>query len=172
MNVTSKNEHFPEVGRQNRVIKERAQAIVQTLPYEVLSHKIRIVYLTKNLILCITLRGMPIGILQFHVPNGNWAALIVYQGAVEIRLPLKSTFRDSMSACAFPIYVVFAEVVKPLCQSVLLIRSPLLVLVLTCSFRLGFRRVVFAAGTLLFPKWEQGGRYPRWSLKWRYFALV
>lgn len=33
VNVVAKEEHVPEVERQNRVIKERARAIVQTLPY-------------------------------------------------------------------------------------------------------------------------------------------
>jgi hypothetical protein len=42
MNVTAKNEHVPEVERQHRVIKERARAIVQTLPYKRLPRKIRI----------------------------------------------------------------------------------------------------------------------------------
>jgi hypothetical protein len=42
MNVVSKNEHVPEVERQNRVIKERARAIIQTLPYKNLPKKIRV----------------------------------------------------------------------------------------------------------------------------------
>jgi len=42
MNVTAKNEHVPEVERQHRVIKERARAIVQTLPYKGLPRKVRI----------------------------------------------------------------------------------------------------------------------------------
>jgi hypothetical protein len=32
-NIVAKEEHVPEVERQIRVIKERARAIVQTLPY-------------------------------------------------------------------------------------------------------------------------------------------
>jgi len=42
MNVTAKNEHVAEVERQYRVIKERARAIVQTLPYKGLPRKVRI----------------------------------------------------------------------------------------------------------------------------------
>ncbi len=42
MNITAKNEHVPEVERQNRVIKERARAIIQTLPYKNLPRKIQI----------------------------------------------------------------------------------------------------------------------------------
>jgi hypothetical protein len=37
VNVVSKNEHVPEVKRQNRVIKERARTIVKTLPYKKIS---------------------------------------------------------------------------------------------------------------------------------------
>lgn len=33
VNIVSKDEHVPEVERQNRVIKERARAIIQMLPY-------------------------------------------------------------------------------------------------------------------------------------------
>jgi hypothetical protein len=33
VNIAAKDEHVPEVERQNRVIKKRARAIVQTLPY-------------------------------------------------------------------------------------------------------------------------------------------
>jgi hypothetical protein len=40
MNVTVKNKHVPEVERQNRVIKERARAVIQNLPYEGLTRKI------------------------------------------------------------------------------------------------------------------------------------
>jgi len=42
VNVTAKQEHVPEVERQNRVIKERARAIIQTLPYNHIPRKIRI----------------------------------------------------------------------------------------------------------------------------------
>jgi hypothetical protein len=34
VHVILKNEHAPEIEHQNRVIKERARAIVQTLPYD------------------------------------------------------------------------------------------------------------------------------------------
>jgi hypothetical protein len=42
INVVSKDEHVPEVERQNRVIKERVRAIVQTMPYQKLPKKMRI----------------------------------------------------------------------------------------------------------------------------------
>jgi hypothetical protein len=42
MNVTAKIEHVSEWERQNRVIKERARTIVQTLPYQDLPRKIRL----------------------------------------------------------------------------------------------------------------------------------
>jgi len=42
VHVVTKNEHVPEIERQNRVIKERARAIIQTLPYTDLPKKIRI----------------------------------------------------------------------------------------------------------------------------------
>jgi len=42
VHVVSKNEHAPEIEWQNRVIKERARAIVQTLPYDKLPRKIRL----------------------------------------------------------------------------------------------------------------------------------
>jgi hypothetical protein len=42
INLTTKNEHVPEVERQNRVIKERARATIQTLPYRHMQRKIRI----------------------------------------------------------------------------------------------------------------------------------
>ncbi len=42
VHVVSKEEHVPEVERQNRVIKERARAIVQTLPYKRIPKKIRV----------------------------------------------------------------------------------------------------------------------------------
>jgi hypothetical protein len=40
--VVSKDEHVPEVERQNRVIKKRARAIIQTMPYQKLPKKMRI----------------------------------------------------------------------------------------------------------------------------------
>jgi hypothetical protein len=42
VNVTAKEEHVPEVEHQNRVIKERARAIIQTLPYKSVPKKMRI----------------------------------------------------------------------------------------------------------------------------------
>jgi hypothetical protein len=42
VNLTAKSKHVPEVERQNRVIKERARAIMQTLPYRHVPKKIRI----------------------------------------------------------------------------------------------------------------------------------
>jgi hypothetical protein len=42
VNLTAKSEHVPEVERQNRVIKERARSIMQTLPYQHVPKKIRI----------------------------------------------------------------------------------------------------------------------------------
>ncbi len=42
VNVVAKDEHVPEVERQNRVIKERARAVVQTLPYKKIPKKVRI----------------------------------------------------------------------------------------------------------------------------------
>jgi len=42
VNTTAKEEHVPEVERQNRVIKERARAIIQTMPYAGIPRKIRI----------------------------------------------------------------------------------------------------------------------------------
>jgi hypothetical protein len=42
VNLTAKNEHVPEVERQNRVTKERARSIIQTLPYRHVPKKIRI----------------------------------------------------------------------------------------------------------------------------------
>ncbi len=42
VHVVTKNEHVPEIERQNRVIKERARAIIQTLPYKDLPKKIRV----------------------------------------------------------------------------------------------------------------------------------
>jgi hypothetical protein len=42
VNLVIKEEHVPKVERQNRVIKERARAIVQMLPYRKIPKKIRI----------------------------------------------------------------------------------------------------------------------------------
>ncbi len=42
VNTVAKDEHVPEVERQNRVIKERARAIIQTLPYQRIPKKMRI----------------------------------------------------------------------------------------------------------------------------------
>jgi len=42
VHVVTKNEHVPEVECQNRVIKERARVIIQTLPYSDLPKKIRV----------------------------------------------------------------------------------------------------------------------------------
>ncbi len=42
VNIVVKDENVPEVERQNRVIKERARAIVQTLPYKSIPKKMRI----------------------------------------------------------------------------------------------------------------------------------
>jgi hypothetical protein len=42
VHLVSKNKHVPEVERQNQVIKERAQGIVQTLPYSKIPKKIRV----------------------------------------------------------------------------------------------------------------------------------
>jgi hypothetical protein len=40
--VVAKEEHVPEVERQNRVIKERARAVIQTLPYTKIPKKMRV----------------------------------------------------------------------------------------------------------------------------------
>ncbi len=42
IHVVSKEEHVPEVERQNRVIKERARGVVQTLPYKSMPRKMRV----------------------------------------------------------------------------------------------------------------------------------
>ncbi len=42
VHIVTKDEHVPEVERQNRVIKERARAIVQTLLYKAVPKRIRI----------------------------------------------------------------------------------------------------------------------------------
>jgi hypothetical protein len=41
VHVVTRNEHVPEVEHQNRVIKERSRAIIQTLPFTDLPRKIR-----------------------------------------------------------------------------------------------------------------------------------
>jgi len=51
--IVSKNEHVPEVERQNRVIKERVRAIVQTLPYKKLPKKIQVALVQYVYSLCI-----------------------------------------------------------------------------------------------------------------------
>ncbi|MFN9983226.1 MAG: hypothetical protein ACK53Y_25080, partial [bacterium] len=42
VNVTAKEEHVPEIERQHRVIKERARAVIQTLPYRSMPKKMRV----------------------------------------------------------------------------------------------------------------------------------
>ncbi len=42
VNVTAKEEHVPEIERQQRVIKERARAVIQTLPFKNMPKKMRI----------------------------------------------------------------------------------------------------------------------------------
>ncbi len=42
VNVASKEEHGPEVERQNRVIKERVRAIIQMLPYWKIPKKVQV----------------------------------------------------------------------------------------------------------------------------------
>jgi len=42
VHVVTRNEHEPEIERQNRVIKERARATLQTLPYKKIPKKMRI----------------------------------------------------------------------------------------------------------------------------------
>jgi hypothetical protein len=55
VNITAKEEHVPEVERQIRVVKERAWAVVQTLPYSKMPKKMTIglvqyiVYWLKNI---------------------------------------------------------------------------------------------------------------------------
>jgi hypothetical protein len=49
VNITAKEEHVPEIERQHRVIKERARAIIQTLPYKSMPKKMRIA-LIQNII--------------------------------------------------------------------------------------------------------------------------
>ncbi len=38
----AKTEHAPEVEGQNRVVKERARAVIQTIPYKKIRKKMRI----------------------------------------------------------------------------------------------------------------------------------
>jgi hypothetical protein len=45
VNVRAKEEHVPEIERQHRVIKERARAVIQTLPYWRMPKKMRIALL-------------------------------------------------------------------------------------------------------------------------------
>ncbi len=42
VNIGSKEEHVPEVGRQIRVKKERARVIIQMLPYKYIRNRMRI----------------------------------------------------------------------------------------------------------------------------------
>jgi len=42
VNVTAKKEHVPEIERQHRVIKEKARAVIQTLPFRNMPRKMRI----------------------------------------------------------------------------------------------------------------------------------
>jgi phospholipid N-methyltransferase len=42
VNVTAKEEHVAEIERQHRVIKERARAVIQTLPFKNMPKKMRI----------------------------------------------------------------------------------------------------------------------------------
>jgi len=42
VNITAREEHVPEIERQHRVIKERARAVIQTLPYRSVPRKMRI----------------------------------------------------------------------------------------------------------------------------------
>jgi len=42
VNITAREEHVPEIERQHRVIKERARAIIQTLPYKCMPKRMRI----------------------------------------------------------------------------------------------------------------------------------
>jgi hypothetical protein len=49
VNMTAKEEHVPEIERQQRVIKERARAVIQTLPYGSMPKKMRIA-LIQNVI--------------------------------------------------------------------------------------------------------------------------
>jgi len=45
VNITAKEEHVPEIERQHQVIKERARAVIQTLPYRRMPEKMRIALL-------------------------------------------------------------------------------------------------------------------------------
>jgi len=49
VNVTAREEHVPEIERQHRVIKERARAVIQTLPYGSMPKRMRIA-LIQNVI--------------------------------------------------------------------------------------------------------------------------
>ena len=48
VNITGRHEHVPEIKRFIRTVKERARAIVNTLPFNILPHRliIKIVYNT------------------------------------------------------------------------------------------------------------------------------
>jgi hypothetical protein len=49
--ITAREEHVPEIERHNRVIKERARAVIQTLPYRSVPKKMRIALIEKGNIL-------------------------------------------------------------------------------------------------------------------------
>jgi len=51
VNITAREEHVPEIERQHRVIKERARAVIQTLPYRSVPKKMRIALIEKGNIL-------------------------------------------------------------------------------------------------------------------------
>ncbi len=42
VNIVTKEEHLPEVERQNRVLKERARAMIQTLPFHNIPKKMKV----------------------------------------------------------------------------------------------------------------------------------
>jgi len=45
VNITAKEEHVPEIERQNHVIKERARSIVQMLPYDTMPRMMKIAFI-------------------------------------------------------------------------------------------------------------------------------
>ena len=54
LNITSRDEHVPEIKRFIRTVKERAHAIVNTLPFETLPHRliVEIIYNTMFWLYC------------------------------------------------------------------------------------------------------------------------
>jgi hypothetical protein len=50
VNIMAKEEHVPEIERQHQVIKERARAVIQTLPYRRMPKKMRIALLQNVII--------------------------------------------------------------------------------------------------------------------------